>query len=64
MQLPFSCLRKPVPFEVPRSTEHTGYLLYIDLLCFGWTMLNENTSQRVFAAYLHFWTTLKLNRNV
>ncbi len=32
MQLPFSCLRKPVPFEVPRSTEHTGYLLYIDLL--------------------------------
>lgn len=46
MQLPFSCLRKPVPFEVPRSTEHTGYLLYTDLLCFGWTALNENTSQK------------------
>lgn len=64
MQLPLSCLRKPVPFEAPRTTEHTGYLLYTDLLCFGWTMLNENTTQRVFAAYLPFWTTLKLNWNV
>lgn len=64
MQLPCSCLRKPVNFEVLRSTERTGYLLHTDLLCFGWTALNENTTQRVFAAYLHFWTPLKLSRNV
>lgn len=64
MQSPFSYLRKQVPFEVTRSTEHTGYLLYTDLLCFGWAVLNENTPQRVFATYLSSWTTLKLNWNV
>lgn len=54
MQLPLFCLRKPVPFEAPKVSEHTGYLLYTDLLCFGRIMLNEKTSQRNFAAYLHF----------
>lgn len=54
MQLPLFCLRKPVPFEDPEVSEHTGYLLYTDLLCFGWIMLNEETSQRNSAAYLHF----------
>lgn len=46
MQLPFCCLRKPVPFEAHRTSEHTGYLLYTDLRCFRWTMLNENTTQK------------------
>lgn len=59
MQLPFSYLRKPAPFELPRSAAHTRYLLYTDLLCFGWTMLNGNTSQRVFATYLHFLDNLE-----
>lgn len=46
--LPFSCLRKPVCFEAPSPSEHTGYLLYTDLLCLGWTMLNENNSKGLF----------------
>lgn len=54
MQLPLFCLRKLVPFEDPGVSERTGYLLYPELLCFGWIMLSEKTSQRSFAAYLHF----------
>lgn len=62
MQLPFSCHRKPVPFEVLRSTEYRIFTLY--RFAVFWNRLNENTSQRVFATYLHFWATLKLYWNV
>lgn len=46
------------------SSEPAGYLLYIDLLYLGGTVLIENMTQRGSAAYLNFWTALNRTWNV